>query len=85
MLDAQGRIRDLSTVIPDIAGDEPSPKGLTKLRKVNVDKLPLVRGTPRTARASAKSAISSPLGLTIPATPVSACPGPYGSRPLALA
>ena len=47
MLDAQGRIRDLSKVIPDIAGDELSPKGLAKLRKVNVDKLPLVRGTPR--------------------------------------
>ena len=47
ILDAQGRIRDLSKVIPDIAGDELSPKGLAKLRKVNVDKLPLVRGTPR--------------------------------------
>jgi len=47
MLDAQGRIRDLSKVIPDIAGDELLPKGLAKLRKVNVDKLPLVRGTPR--------------------------------------
>ena len=47
MLDAQGRIRDLSKVIPDIAGDELSPKGLAKLRKVNVDKLPLVRGAPR--------------------------------------
>jgi 2-keto-4-pentenoate hydratase/2-oxohepta-3-ene-1,7-dioic acid hydratase in catechol pathway len=47
MLDAQGRIRDLSKVIPDIAGDVLSPKGLAKLRKVNVDKLPLVRGTPR--------------------------------------
>jgi 2-keto-4-pentenoate hydratase/2-oxohepta-3-ene-1,7-dioic acid hydratase in catechol pathway len=47
MLDAQGRIRDLSKVIPDIAGDELSPKGLAKLRKANVDKLPLVRGTPR--------------------------------------
>ncbi len=47
MLDAQGRIRDLSKVVPDIAGDVLSPKGLTKLRKLNVDKLPLVRGTPR--------------------------------------
>jgi 2-keto-4-pentenoate hydratase/2-oxohepta-3-ene-1,7-dioic acid hydratase in catechol pathway len=47
ILDTQGRIRDLSKVIPDIAGDDLSPKGLAKLRKVNVDKLPLVRGTPR--------------------------------------
>ena len=70
MLDAQGRIRDLSKVIPDIAGDELSPKGLAKLRKVNVDKLPLVRGTPRIGPCVGKSAISSPLGLTIPTTPL---------------
>jgi hypothetical protein len=57
MLDALGRIRDLSKVIPDIAGDELSPKGLAKLRKVNVDKLPLVRGTPRMAvRRQSRSA-----------------------------
>ena len=47
MLDAQGRIRDLSKVIPDIAGDELLPTRLAKLRKVNVDKLPIVRGAPR--------------------------------------
>jgi 2-keto-4-pentenoate hydratase/2-oxohepta-3-ene-1,7-dioic acid hydratase in catechol pathway len=47
MLDAQGRIRDLSKVVPDIAGDALSQKGLAKLRKLNPDKLPLVRGTPR--------------------------------------
>ena len=47
MLDAQGRIRDLSKVVPDIAGEALSPKGLSKLRKLKPDKLPLVRGTPR--------------------------------------
>jgi 2-keto-4-pentenoate hydratase/2-oxohepta-3-ene-1,7-dioic acid hydratase in catechol pathway len=47
MLDAQGRIRDLSKVVPDIAGETLSPKGLAKLRKIKPDKLPLVRGTPR--------------------------------------
>ena len=47
MLDAQGRIRDLSKIVPDIAGDVLSQKGLAKLRKLNADKLPLVRGTPR--------------------------------------
>ncbi len=47
MLDAQGRIRDLSKIVPDIAGDVLSPKNLAKLRKLKVDKLPLVRGTPR--------------------------------------
>jgi 2-keto-4-pentenoate hydratase/2-oxohepta-3-ene-1,7-dioic acid hydratase in catechol pathway len=47
MLDAQGRVRDLSKVVPNIAGPALSPSGLTKLRKVKPEKLPLVRGTPR--------------------------------------
>jgi len=47
MLDAQGRIRDLSKIVPDIAGDVLSQKGLAKLRKLSPDKLPLIRGTPR--------------------------------------
>ena len=47
MLDAQGRIRDLSKIIPDIAGDALAPKSLAKLRKLKPDALPLVRGAPR--------------------------------------
>ena len=47
MLDAQGRIHDLSKIVPDISGDVLSPKGLAKLRRLNPDKLPLVRGNPR--------------------------------------
>jgi len=47
MLDAQGRVRDLSKVVPDIAGAALSASGLTKLRKLKPEKLPLVRGTPR--------------------------------------
>jgi 2-keto-4-pentenoate hydratase/2-oxohepta-3-ene-1,7-dioic acid hydratase in catechol pathway len=47
MLDAQGRIRDLSKIVPDVAGAALSPSGLTKLRKLKAEKLPLVRGTPR--------------------------------------
>ena len=47
MLDAQGRVRDLSKVVPDIAGPALSPSGLTKLRKLKPEKLPLIRGTPR--------------------------------------
>ena len=47
MLDAQGRIRDLSKFVPDIAGEALSSKSLAKLRKLKPDKLPLVRGTPR--------------------------------------
>jgi 2-keto-4-pentenoate hydratase/2-oxohepta-3-ene-1,7-dioic acid hydratase in catechol pathway len=47
MLDAEGRVRDLSKIVPDNAGAALSPGGLTKLRKLKPEKLPLVRGTPR--------------------------------------
>jgi 2-keto-4-pentenoate hydratase/2-oxohepta-3-ene-1,7-dioic acid hydratase in catechol pathway len=47
ILDGEGRIRDLSKVVPDIAGDVLGPKGLAKIAKAKVDKLPLVRGSPR--------------------------------------
>jgi 2-keto-4-pentenoate hydratase/2-oxohepta-3-ene-1,7-dioic acid hydratase in catechol pathway len=47
ILDDQGRLRDLSKVVPDIAGEALSPEGLAKIRKAKIDKLPLVRGEPR--------------------------------------
>lgn len=47
LLDAQGRVRDLSKIVPDIAGETLSPKGLAKLRKLNPEKLTLVKGKPR--------------------------------------
>jgi 2-keto-4-pentenoate hydratase/2-oxohepta-3-ene-1,7-dioic acid hydratase in catechol pathway len=43
ILDGQGRIRDLSRVVPDLTGDALSPAGLAKIKKTNVEKLPLVR------------------------------------------
>lgn len=47
LIDADGKIRDLSKVIPDIRGPYLSSKSLAKIAKVNVDKLPLVKGKPR--------------------------------------
>jgi 2-keto-4-pentenoate hydratase/2-oxohepta-3-ene-1,7-dioic acid hydratase in catechol pathway len=47
MLDTEGRVRDLSKIVPDLAGAALSPSSLTKLRKLKPEKLPLVRGTPR--------------------------------------
>jgi 2-keto-4-pentenoate hydratase/2-oxohepta-3-ene-1,7-dioic acid hydratase in catechol pathway len=47
LIDAEGRIRDLSAVVPDIGPAQLSPAGLRKLAKVKPDKLPLVRGRPR--------------------------------------
>jgi 2-keto-4-pentenoate hydratase/2-oxohepta-3-ene-1,7-dioic acid hydratase in catechol pathway len=47
LLDAQGRIRDLSAQIPDIAGAALSPEGLDALRALDPESLPLVAGDPR--------------------------------------
>src|SRR5215813_13271862 len=47
IIDSKGGIRDLSKVVPDIAGEALSPKGLAKIRKSAIDKLPLVRGKVR--------------------------------------
>ena len=46
-LDAQGRIRDLSGVIDDVAGDVLTPTRLATLRALDIEALPLVAGTPR--------------------------------------
>lgn len=42
MLDAQGRIRDLSGVVDDIAGDVLSDMQLDRLRSINIDALPVI-------------------------------------------
>src|SRR5215831_16478380 len=47
IIDSKGGIRDLSKVVPEIAGEALSPKGLAKIRKAAIDKLPLVRGKVR--------------------------------------
>jgi 2-keto-4-pentenoate hydratase/2-oxohepta-3-ene-1,7-dioic acid hydratase in catechol pathway len=47
ILDKDGKIRSLAKVIKDLDGEAISPAGLAKLKKVNVEKLPLVPGKPR--------------------------------------
>lgn len=47
MLDAQGRVRDLSGVVADIAGHYLMPQELDKLRALDLESLPLVSGTPQ--------------------------------------
>jgi len=47
VLDAAGKIRDLSGVVDDIAGETLSPAGLAKLKALDPASLPLVTGTPR--------------------------------------
>ena len=43
ILDTNGRIRDLSSVVPDIAGEALSPRGLAKIRNIKLEKLPVVK------------------------------------------
>ena len=47
LIDSEGRIRDISGIVPDLAGDNLSPKSLAKIARAKVDSLPLVRGKPR--------------------------------------
>ena len=47
LLDNAGRLRDLSSVVADIAGDALRPAGLAKLRALDPARLPLVPGQPR--------------------------------------
>ena len=47
LIDAEGKLRDLSAVVGDIGPDQLGDAALAKLRTLKVDKLPLVRGKPR--------------------------------------
>ena len=47
LLDADGKIRDLSGVVGDIGPAELGAVAMARLRKLNPAKLPLVRGNPR--------------------------------------
>ncbi|MCA0275070.1 MAG: fumarylacetoacetate hydrolase family protein [Proteobacteria bacterium] len=47
LLDTSGRVRDLSGIVDDIAGDVLTPEGLARLRAVDIETLPLVAGTPQ--------------------------------------
>ena len=47
VLDANGGVRDLSRVIPDLAGDALLPGSIERLRALDPSTLPLVEGHPR--------------------------------------
>jgi 2,4-didehydro-3-deoxy-L-rhamnonate hydrolase len=47
VLDAAGRVRDLSGIVADIGGDTLTATGLARLREVAIDGLPLVAGVPQ--------------------------------------
>ena len=47
VLDALGRVRDLSGVVADVAGAVLLPQSLARLRSLDLDSLPLVAGVPQ--------------------------------------
>ncbi len=47
LLDAKGGLRDLSAVIPDLAGKTLGSASLAKLKALDPESLPLVQGSPR--------------------------------------
>jgi 2,4-didehydro-3-deoxy-L-rhamnonate hydrolase len=47
LIDAEGKLRDLSSVVPDIGPAQLGATALAKIRKAKVANLPLVRGNPR--------------------------------------
>ncbi len=47
IVDADGKLRDLSSKIADITPEQLSDKALAKLAVLNLDRLPLVKGKPR--------------------------------------
>ena len=46
-LDADGRVRDLSDHIADVAGEALLPAAIERLKKLDINALPLVNGTPQ--------------------------------------
>ncbi len=47
LIDAAGKLRDLSKSVPDIGPAQLAPAVLARIAKLNPEKLPLVRGNPR--------------------------------------
>ncbi|WP_145006750.1 ureidoglycolate lyase [Pseudomonas oryzihabitans] len=47
LLDAQGRLRDLSGQVAELAGETLGAASLARIRQLDPDQLPLVEGTPR--------------------------------------
>lgn len=47
LIDAAGKIRDISSIVPDLIGDHLAPSSIAKIAAANVDQLPLVSGNPR--------------------------------------
>jgi 2-keto-4-pentenoate hydratase/2-oxohepta-3-ene-1,7-dioic acid hydratase in catechol pathway len=54
ILDDKGQIRDLSSVVGDLAGEALGPESLSRIKAIDLETLPLVEGSPR---------LGAPIGL----------------------
>jgi len=63
IIDANGKIRDLSKVVKDIDADALSPAGIAKIKKAKLDELPLVKGNPRLGACVARPSNFIAIGL----------------------
>jgi 2-keto-4-pentenoate hydratase/2-oxohepta-3-ene-1,7-dioic acid hydratase in catechol pathway len=63
ILDAKGKIRDLSKIVKDIDGAALSPASLAKIGKAKLDKLPAVKGNPRLGACVARPGNFIAIGL----------------------
>lgn len=63
LIDAQGRIRDISGLVPDLAGASLSPQSLAKIKAADASALPLVEGNPRLGSCVARPGNFVAIGL----------------------
>src|ERR1700693_5125972 len=63
VVDANGKIRDLSKIVKDIDAEALSPAGLDKIKKAKMDKLPLVTAIPRLGAGVARPSNFIAIGL----------------------
>jgi 2-keto-4-pentenoate hydratase/2-oxohepta-3-ene-1,7-dioic acid hydratase in catechol pathway len=81
LLDSNGEIRELTSLIPDVSGDTLSPASLDQLRKIDPESLPIVHGSRRIAPCVASvgkficiglnySDHAAESGMTLPSEPI---------------
>jgi 2,4-diketo-3-deoxy-L-fuconate hydrolase len=63
LIDADGKLRDLSRKVKDIDGETLAPASLAKLRKMDVNRLPLVKGKQRLGPCVAQPSKFVAIGL----------------------
>ena len=63
LIDAEGRLRDISDLVDDLSGKFLSPKHLDKIRKTKLSKLPVVKGKPRIGSCVARPGNFIAVGL----------------------